>query len=134
MHLGLSRAASFGATGGKTSFRFRRIAMRLALIATTAAAAIAVPFMVSAAGPRMSSDQFLSSVRCVAYQDVSRAGDDLGIEKMRLNSEARRQPAETAAQARTEVGVIAEQAAGLETAEERAMMRRARTNACSQVA
>jgi hypothetical protein len=84
--------------------------MRFALIATAIAAAIAVPLGVAAAGPQMSEDQFISAVRCTAYADVSRANAALGEEKWLLNAEARRQAPETAAQARAEVGAIAQQA------------------------
>lgn len=72
--------------------------MRLALIATAAAAAIAVPLAVAAGGPQMSSDQFLTAVRCTAYENA--AGTYVGEQKYRLNAEARHQPAETAAEAR----------------------------------
>ena len=81
--------------------------MRFAVIATVAAAAIAVPLAVAASGPQMSSDQFLSAVRCTAYEDV--VGSDAAVSeaKWQLNAEARRQPAETAAQARAEASDIA---------------------------
>lgn len=84
--------------------------MRFALIATTIAAAVAVPLGVAAAGPQMSEDQFISAVRCTAFEDVRHANASLGEEKWLLNAEARRQAPETAAQARAEVGAIAQQA------------------------
>ena len=51
--------------------------MRFAVLATAAAAAVAVPLAVSASGPQMSSDQFLSAVRCTAYEDLTR--EDPGV-------------------------------------------------------
>ncbi len=84
--------------------------MRFALIATSAAAAVAVPLALAAAGPQMSRDQFLSAVRCTAFEDVSTGGRALGEAKWRLNAEARRQPADAAAEARAEVSAIARQA------------------------
>jgi hypothetical protein len=92
--------------------------MRFALIATTAAAAVAVPLAMAAAGPQMSRDEFLSAVRCTAYEDISSTAQ-LGVAKFRLNAEARRQDAQTAAEARAEVSAVARQAlngaAGLAT-------------------
>ena len=81
--------------------------MRFAVIATAAAAAVAVPLAVSASGPQMSSDQFLSAVRCTAYQDATSRDPQLSEAKWRLNAEARRQPAETAAYAQAEASSIA---------------------------
>jgi hypothetical protein len=81
--------------------------MRFAVIATVAAAAVAVPLAVSAAGPQMSSDQFLSAVRCTAYEDITRVDEGLAEAKWQLNTEARRQPAETAALAQAEASAIA---------------------------
>ena len=40
--------------------------MRLALIATGAAALVAVPLALGATGPQMTGEQFLTAVRCVA--------------------------------------------------------------------
>jgi hypothetical protein len=90
--------------------------MRFAAIATAAAAAIAVPLAVSAGGPRMSSDQFLSAVRCVAYENLAGSGAGLAEAKYQLNSEARRQPAQTAARAQAEVSSIAQQATAADAA------------------
>jgi len=83
--------------------------MRFALVATVAAAAVAIPLAVTASGPQMSSDQFISAVRCTAYEDVAGAGAERDV-KVQLNAEARRQPAETAAQAQEEVSHIAREA------------------------
>ncbi|HYD73298.1 MAG TPA: hypothetical protein VEF55_09175 [Candidatus Binatia bacterium] len=84
--------------------------MRFAVLATAAAAAVAAPLAVAASGPQMSSDQFLNAVRCTAYENLS--GTDAGLTeaKWQLNAEARRQPAETAAQALAEVSDISRQA------------------------
>lgn len=84
--------------------------MRFAVLATVAAAAVAVPLAVSAGGPQMSSDQFLSAVRCTAYEDLSRSDAGLAEAKWQLNAEARRQSAETAALAEAEVSTIARSA------------------------
>lgn len=81
--------------------------MRFALIATVAAAAVAVPLAVAAGAPEMSGDQFLSEVRCTAYENAS--GAYVAEAKYQLNAEARRQPAETAAQAQVEAASIARQ-------------------------
>ena len=60
--------------------------MRFALIATTAAAVVAVPFALAAAGPQMSSDEFLAAVRCTAYQGVS--GQPSAEARYELNADA----------------------------------------------
>lgn len=96
--------------------------MRFALIATTAAAAVAVPLAMAAAGPQMSSDQFLSAVRCTAYEDISRSDADLAQAKWQLNSEVRRQAPETAAQAYAQVDAIARQAVNTQDPADQAML------------
>jgi hypothetical protein len=84
--------------------------MRFAVIATAAAAAVAVPLAVAASGPQMSSDQFLTAVRCTAYENLGAAEAGLTEAEWKLNAEARRQPAETAAQALAEVSDISRKA------------------------
>lgn len=81
--------------------------MRLALITAAGAAAIAVPWAISIARPQMDGDQFLQAVRCTAIADLTQPGAELGVAKMHLNAEARRQPAETAARAEAEVRALA---------------------------
>jgi hypothetical protein len=103
--------------------------MRFALIATTAAAVVAVPFAVTAAGPHMTSDEFLNAVRCVAYEDVS--GAQVSNAKYELNAEGQRQSAETLAAAEAEVSAIARQAVNSQTAHDQAMLRSQRAQACS---
>lgn len=105
--------------------------MRFATIATAAAAAIAVPFAVNATGPQMSGDQFLTAVRCTAYEDISASDAQLGEAKWRLNAEARLQPAETAALAHAEVSDIARKAVNIQTAADAAMIHQERAAACS---
>jgi len=83
--------------------------MRFALIATAAAAAVALPLAVAAGGPQMSSDQFLSAVRCTAYENAT--GGRVAEARYVLNAEARRQSAETAALARAEAATVARQTA-----------------------
>jgi len=105
--------------------------MRFAVLATAAAAAVAVPFAVAATGPQMTADEFLSAVRCVAYEDaVGGAPNDV---KYRLNTEARLQPAATAAIAREEVSAIARAAVNTESGPDAAMIRQERTAACQGV-
>lgn len=84
--------------------------MRFALVATAAAAAVAVPLAVSAGAPQMSSDQFLTAVRCVAYEDLTGANTQLSQAKWQLNAEARRQSPGTVAIAQNEASSIARQA------------------------
>ncbi len=90
--------------------------MRFAVIATAAAAAIAVPMAVSASGPQMSSDEFLTAVRCVAYEDITQPNAQLAEAKWQLNAEALHQSAETAAEARAVVSSVAREAVQAETA------------------
>ncbi len=88
--------------------------MRFAVLATIAAATVAVPLAVAVSGPQMSSDQFLSAVRCTAYESLSGPEAGLTEAKWQLNAEARRQPAETLARARAEASSIARQGHGAE--------------------
>ena len=103
--------------------------MRFALIATTAAAVVAVPFAMAAVGPQMSSNEFLAAVRCAAYEDIS--GAQIADAKYSLNAEAQRQSAETFAVAEAEVSAIALQAVNSQTPADQAMLRSARAAACS---
>ncbi|MBC7768284.1 MAG: hypothetical protein H7124_05815 [Phycisphaerales bacterium] len=96
--------------------------MRFALIAASAAAVIAVPMALSAAGPQMTGEQFLTAVRCTAQEAVTAPNAELGAVKMQLNAEARRQPAETAAQARADASRIARQAVISDSGADGAMM------------
>lgn len=106
--------------------------MRFALIATTAAAVVAVPFALAAAGPQMTSDQFLTAVRCVAYENIT--GAQVADAKYQLNAEGNRQSAETLAAAEAEVSAIARQAVNSQTAQDQAMLRSQRAQACSTIA
>lgn len=103
--------------------------MRFALIATAAAAVVAVPVAVAASGPQMTRDQFLTAVRCAAYEDA--AGADLVDAKWQLNAEARRQSAEVAALAKAEATSIARQAVNIAGPDEAAMLRLERAAACA---
>lgn len=80
--------------------------MRFALIATSAAAVVAVPLAMGATAPQMTTDQFLGAVRCTAYGAAIDPRAELGAIKMQLNTEARRQPVETAAQAQAEARTL----------------------------
>ena len=105
--------------------------MRFALIATGVAAVVTIPMAFSATGPQMSGDQFISAVRCAAFEDVSRSDAEMGGVKMELNAEARRQPIETYTQAQAEVGAIARQAVNTDSPADAAMMSRQRAEACA---
>lgn len=105
--------------------------MRFALIATSAAAIAAVPLAMAATAPQMSSDQFLSAVRCTAYTDVMTEAPGLALAKYELNAEARRQTAETAAQAQADASAIARQAVITQTAQDQAMLRQQYSAACA---
>ncbi len=103
--------------------------MRFALIATTAAAVVAVPFAMAAAGPQMSSNEFLAAVRCVAYEGVS--GAQIAEARYQLNAEGQRQSPQTLAAAQAEVSAIALQAVNSQTPADQAMLRSQRAAACS---
>lgn len=103
--------------------------MRFALIATAAAAVVAVPFATKAVGPAMTGDQFLSEVRCAAFTGVV---DEIVPEaRLRLNAEARRQPLEMTERALAEVETIARQAVNTQTAADVADLSREQAAACS---
>lgn len=106
--------------------------MRIALIATTAAAVVAVPFALAASGPQMSSNEFIAAVRCAAYENVS--GAPISATKYELNAEGQRQSAETFAAAEAAVNAIALQAVNSQTPADQAMLRSQRAAACSNVA
>lgn len=107
--------------------------MRFALIATTAAAAAAMPFAVSVGAPQMSDEEFLTAVRCAAYEKALSGDEALAEARWLLNSEARRQPAETVVEAEAEVKAIALQAVNIESVADAAMMYRERAAVCSNV-
>lgn len=89
--------------------------MRFAFVATSVAALIAVPLAVSASGPQMTSNEFISAVRCAAYENVAAPSADIDVLKFQLNAEARRQAPETAALARAEASAVARQAVNTTT-------------------
>jgi hypothetical protein len=105
--------------------------VRFAIITTAVAAAIATLFVAQITGPQMSSDQFLTAVRCTAYENIGRSDPALAEAKWRLNSEARLQPVETAVLARAEVTEIARKAVSIQTAADVAMIHQERAAACS---
>lgn len=105
--------------------------MRFATIVTSVTAAVAAPFIVAAAGPQMSDEQFVDAVRCTAYEQVIEPHAPLGLTKASLNAEARRQPAETTARARAEVDAITAQAVTVENPAEVAMLHQERASACA---
>lgn len=106
--------------------------MRFALIATAAAALIAVPLAAGAVGPQMSSEQFLNAVRCTAYESAHGRYAELAPERMQLNAEMRHQSLGTAQQARTEARQIALQAVISESAADQAMVGSGLAAACAQ--
>ncbi len=103
--------------------------MRFALIATAAAAAIAVPLAVQATGPQMSGEQFVSAVRCTAYETA--LGQDAVAERARLNIEAQRQPADAVLRAHNEVNTVNAELRAVANPADAAMMRAERASACS---
>jgi hypothetical protein len=105
--------------------------MRFALIATAAAAAITLPLAVEAAGPRMSDTQFISAVRCTAYETALTPQADLAAARAILNVEAQRQPAAAAQRAHNEVKTIGVEAAAVANPADVAMMRAERAAACA---
>lgn len=104
--------------------------MRFALIATAAAAAIAVPLAVQAAGPRMSGDDFVQAVRCTAYE-TALTPQDVAADRTRLNLEAQRQPAEAVQRAHNEVNSVNAEVRAVANPSDAAMMRAERAAACS---
>lgn len=68
--------------------------MRIAEIATGLAAVVAVPMAMQATRPSMSEGEFVSAVRCAAYEQAATPDADLEALKYQLNAEARRQPVE----------------------------------------
>lgn len=83
--------------------------MQFARIVTVVAAVIGAPLAAASTQP-MHSGEFLSRVRCAAYESLPQfAGENpaLGAERLRLNAELRRQPASTAAAAEAQVRSIA---------------------------
>jgi hypothetical protein len=105
--------------------------MRFAMSATVAAAAVAAPFAIGATGPQMSGDEFLTAVRCTAYEDIDASDAQMAEAKWQLNTEARLQPAATAAEARAQVSDIARKAVSIQTAADAAMIHQERAAACS---
>lgn len=105
--------------------------MRFAAFATAAAAAVAIPLAVQAAGPQMSGDAFVEAVRCTAYERVLDPQKDVGAERMRLNAEAARQESAVAQRAHNEVNAIGHRAATVANASDVAMMRAEQAAACA---
>jgi len=104
--------------------------MRFALIATAAAAAIAVPLAVQASGPTMSGDDFVQAVRCVAYDSAIEASSPASAQA-RLNVEAQRQTADAVMRAHNEVNSVRAEARAVANPADAAMMRAERAAACS---
>lgn len=104
--------------------------MRFALIATAAAAAVAVPLAVQASGPQMSGEAFVEAVRCAAYE-TAMAPQDTASQRARLNLEAQRQPAEAVLRAHNEVNSVNAEARAVANPADAAMMRAERAAACS---
>lgn len=71
--------------------------MRIAEIATGLAAVVAVPMAMQATRPSMSEGEFVSAVRCAAYEQATAPNADPGNLKYQLNAEARRQPVQAVA-------------------------------------
>ena len=91
--------------------------MRFALIATSVAAVIAIPLAAGASAPQMSSDAFVSAVRCTAYENVALPNADVGAAKFRLNGEAAKQSAAAVAEAHKAASDIARAAAAADNSD-----------------
>jgi len=105
--------------------------MRFALIATGAAALVAIPMAIGMSGPQMAPDQFVSAVRCTAFEVATQPKAETGAARMQLNSEALRQSAATVEAARTEASEVARQAVISESAGNAAMLRQEQAAACA---
>lgn len=103
--------------------------MRFALFATTTAAILAAPLVAETVAPSMSEGEFLSAVRCTAYEDVT-AGD-AGAMKLRLNAEARRQNQDAVRRAGAEVSIIAREAERASRSSETSAFRSAFNRSCT---
>ncbi|HVY86738.1 MAG TPA: hypothetical protein VG943_16520 [Caulobacterales bacterium] len=104
--------------------------MRFASLVTAAAMVAAAPVVASATAPQMQSNEFVSAVRCAAYDSLPQfAGQDrdLGLVQLRLNVESRRQSTATVEQARTAVANVAAQGASGDLG----ALRQERAAACS---
>jgi hypothetical protein len=104
--------------------------MRIAAIATAAAAVVTVPLAVQASGPHMSGEQFVSAVRCAAYDSVLSTQNG-AAQRARLNAEACRQPTEAVLRAHKEVNSVVAEARAVANPADAAMMRAERAAACS---
>lgn len=103
--------------------------MRFALITTVLAAAVAAPLAVDATGPSMSRKAFLAAVRCEAYSSLPQLESERRAsvsEQVRLNGEAMRQAAATAATAKEQASAIYAHAATASAAQ----LRQERNNVC----
>jgi hypothetical protein len=105
--------------------------MRLAAVAATLTTALVTPFVLAVSGPQMSEAQFLSAVRCTAYENVFAPRADLSGAKMQLNAEARRQLDATVDRAFAEVDAVARRAGSAETAAARAQLHAEQLAACA---
>lgn len=94
--------------------------MRLAGSAALAAAVVAAPFLVGLFRPSMTPSAFVAAVGCAAYADAS--GAPVGAQKLRLNAEARRQPAAAVEEARVQAIVMTRNAASVAPATDAAML------------
>lgn len=106
--------------------------MRFALIATSVAALAAVPTAAVLSAPTMGGHEFLTAVRCAAYDTVTDPNGEYAAVRYQLNVEARRQPVETAVQARAEAGAIAREAAGIVKQGDTAILDEVRASVCSE--
>ncbi|HWA00235.1 MAG TPA: hypothetical protein VG841_07945 [Caulobacterales bacterium] len=82
----------------------------------------------------MKSDQFVSAVRCAAYDSLPQFADkgrDLGLARFQLNSELRRQSPETAVAAHQAVADVARRANAATTPAALTALRIDRSAACT---
>ena len=103
--------------------------MRFSVIATAAAAVVAIPLALSASGAQMTPEEFLGAVRCTAYENA--AGERVAGAKFALNSEVQHHSAATVAEAEAEVSAIARQAESSQTSADHERLRTQREAACA---
>lgn len=104
--------------------------MRFSPFTTLLAAALAAPLVIGAIAEPMSSARFVQAARCAAYESLPQlasANPNVGVERMRLNAEARRQAPAIVAAARAEIRAIRFNAAAVETT----ALAHARAHACA---
>lgn len=105
--------------------------MRTALIAASVAFVFIAPLAIEASGPRMTSEAFVSAVRCAAHEAAAGPRSANAAERAWLNIEAQRQAPEAVARAHNEVISISAAHRAVANPADAAMMRAEREAACA---